>query len=45
MLGGTPRALDSLDLPVVGCNLYRDGALAATGAGGAVLGSPLLAVA
>ncbi len=45
VLGSTPRSLDSLDLPVVGCNLYRGGVLAATGAGGAVLGSPLLAVA
>lgn len=30
-----------MDLRLGGCNLHHDGALAATGAGGAVLGSPL----
>lgn len=41
-LGGTsPQALD---LRLVGCNLYRNGELVGTGAGGAVLGSPLSAV-
>jgi len=41
VLGGTPAALSGAALRLTGCNLYRNGALAGTGAGGAVLGSPL----
>lgn len=41
VLGSTPRALDAVDLRLSGCNLTRNGELAGTGAGGAVLGSPL----
>jgi 2-keto-4-pentenoate hydratase len=41
VLGSRPVALTGSDLRLVGCNLYRNGALAGTGAGGAVLGSPL----
>ncbi len=45
VLGATPTSLDGTDLRLVGCNLVRNGELVATGAGGAVLGSPLTAVA
>lgn len=45
VLASRPCALDTLDLRLVGCNLYRNGALVATGAGGAVLGDPVRAVA
>ncbi len=41
VLGSSPRALDAVDLRLGGCNLVRNGELAGTGAGGAVLGSPL----
>ena len=41
VLGGAPAALSGNDLRLVGCNLYHNGVLAGTGAGGAVLGSPL----
>jgi 2-keto-4-pentenoate hydratase len=41
VLGSTPRALDAVDLRLGGCNLVRNGEVAGTGAGGAVLGSPL----
>jgi 2-keto-4-pentenoate hydratase len=41
VLGSTPAALAGTDLRLVGCNLFHNGALAGTGAGGAVLGSPL----
>jgi 2-keto-4-pentenoate hydratase len=41
VLGSTPFALTGNDLRLTGCNLYRNGVLAGTGAGGAVLGSPL----
>ena len=41
VLGSSPRALDAVDLRLAGCNLIRNGELAGTGAGGAVLGSPL----
>ena len=41
VLGSTPAVLSSVDLRLAGCNLYRNGVLAGTGAGGAVLGSPL----
>lgn len=44
VLGAHPTAADTLDLRLAGCNLYRNGQLAATGAGGAVLGSPLSAL-
>jgi 2-keto-4-pentenoate hydratase len=41
VLGSTPTAPSAADLRLGGCNLYRNGELAATGAGGAVLGSPV----
>jgi 2-keto-4-pentenoate hydratase len=41
VLGSTPVALTGIDLRLAGCNLYRNGVLEGTGAGGAVLGSPL----
>ena len=41
VLGSTPAALSSVDLRLSGCNLHKNGELAGTGAGGAVLGSPL----
>jgi len=41
VLGSTPTSLSAVDLRLGGCNLHRNGALACTGAGGAVLGSPL----
>jgi 2-keto-4-pentenoate hydratase len=41
VLGSRPRRLDELDLRLGGCVLRRGGAVAGTGAGGAVLGSPL----
>jgi 2-keto-4-pentenoate hydratase len=44
VLGSTPRKLDGLDLAATGCLLARDGRLAETGAGGAVLGNPLNAL-
>jgi 2-keto-4-pentenoate hydratase len=44
VLGTTPVRPDGIDLALVGCLLHRDGVLAATGAGGAVLGSPLNAL-
>jgi 2-keto-4-pentenoate hydratase len=45
VLGSTPSAVDAADLRLVGCNLFGNGALVATGAGGAALGSPLLSLA
>lgn len=45
VLGSTPVSLNAVDLRLAGCNLYGRGALVATGAGGAVLGSPLLSLA
>lgn len=45
ILGSTPVALAGLDLRLAGCNLHKNGELAGTGAGGAVLGSPLTALA
>lgn len=45
VLGSSPTPLTGSNLALVGCNLYGNGALVASGAGGAVLGSPLLAVA
>lgn len=44
VLGSRPVPVDRLDLRLLGCNLVIDGVLAATGAGGAVLGSPLNAL-
>jgi 2-keto-4-pentenoate hydratase len=41
VLGSAPAALSGTDLRLVGCNLFHNGTLAGTGAGGAVLGSPL----
>jgi 2-keto-4-pentenoate hydratase len=44
VLGSTPTALGAVDLRLVGCVLHRGGELVATGAGGAVLGSPISAL-
>lgn len=44
VLGSRPTRPYALDLRLVGCNLVRNGELAATGAGGAVLGAPINAV-
>jgi 2-keto-4-pentenoate hydratase len=44
VLGSTPTALGDVDLRLAGCVLYGNGAVAATGAGGAVLGSPINAL-
>jgi 2-keto-4-pentenoate hydratase len=41
ILGSTPHALSEVDLRLSGCNLHKNGSLSGTGAGGAVLGSPL----
>ncbi|WP_264886965.1 2-keto-4-pentenoate hydratase [Dietzia sp. NCCP-2495] len=41
ILGSTPVGVRDVDLRLTGCNLYRNGELVATGAGGAVLGSPI----
>jgi 2-keto-4-pentenoate hydratase len=41
VLGSRPTPLGAVDLRLSGCNLHRNGELVATGAGGAVLGSPL----
>src|SRR3569833_277603 len=41
VLGSRPTALHDADLRLAGCVLHQNGAVAATGAGGAVLGSPL----
>lgn len=45
VLGSRPVRLGDVDLRLAGCNLFGDGDLAATGAGGAVLGSPLVSLA
>lgn len=45
VLASRPILPKSLDLRLAGCNLYRNGSLAATGAGGAVLGDPVRAIA
>lgn len=45
VLASKPVLPGALDLRLSGCNLYRDGSLVATGAGGAVLGDPARAVA
>lgn len=44
VLGGRPVRLSDVDLRLSGCNLHGNGDLVATGAGGAVLGSPLLSL-
>ncbi|MED7931125.1 2-keto-4-pentenoate hydratase [Nonomuraea sp. LP-02] len=44
VLGTRPVRLDGLDLALTGCLLYRGGVLEQTGAGGAVLGSPINAL-
>ena len=44
ILGSSPVPLAGVDLRLAGCNLHKNGELAGTGAGGAVLGSPLTAV-
>jgi 2-keto-4-pentenoate hydratase len=44
VLGSTPSKLEGLDLSAAGCLLSRDGRLAETGAGAAVLGNPLNAL-
>ncbi|MBK1786910.1 2-keto-4-pentenoate hydratase [Prauserella cavernicola] len=41
VLGSKPTPLSAVDLRLTGCTLHQNGALVATGAGGAVLGSPL----
>lgn len=45
VLGSRPVRPDSLDLSLAGCLLYRNGRIEGTGAGGAVLGSPVNALA
>lgn len=44
VLGSRPMSLRDLDLRLAGCTLHINGELVATGAGGAVLGSPLNAL-
>lgn len=44
VLGSTPTRIDQVDLRLAGCTLHRNGKVAATGAGGAVLGSPINAL-
>jgi 2-keto-4-pentenoate hydratase len=44
VLGGRPVKPDALDLSLTGCLLYRNGRIEGTGAGGAVLGSPVNAL-
>jgi 2-keto-4-pentenoate hydratase len=41
VLGGKPVLLHAVDLRLAGCSLHRNGEVVATGAGGAVLGSPI----
>jgi 2-keto-4-pentenoate hydratase len=45
VLGSRALQPDSVDLRLIGVNLYRNGSLEATGAGGAALGSPVVALA
>ncbi|MFE0025032.1 2-keto-4-pentenoate hydratase [Amycolatopsis sp. NPDC059021] len=45
VLGASPVDLSTVDLRLAGCVLYRRGAVAATGAGGLALGSPVNALA
>lgn len=44
VLGSTPVDIRDVDLRLSGCVLHRNGEVVATGAGGAVLGSPLTAL-
>lgn len=44
ILGSTPVGVRDVNLRLFGCNLHLNGELVATGAGGAVLGSPLTAL-
>ncbi len=44
VLGSRPIRPDSVDLALTGCLLYRNGRIEGTGAGGAVLGSPVNAL-
>ncbi|NLT30416.1 MAG: 2-keto-4-pentenoate hydratase [Propionibacterium sp.] len=44
VLGSRPTKLADVDLRLMGCNLFINGELRGTGAGGAVLGSPLNAL-
>ena len=44
VLGSTPTDIRDVDPRLLGCNLFSGGELVATGAGGAVLGSPVLAL-
>lgn len=44
VLGSTPRSLDGVDLRLTGAVLRRNGRIAHTGAGAAVLGSPISAL-
>jgi len=44
LLGSRPTGLRAVDLRLTGCTLHVNGRLAATGAGGAVLGSPINAL-
>jgi 2-keto-4-pentenoate hydratase len=44
VLGTRPVRADALNLALTGCLLHRNGVIAGTGAGGAVLGSPVNAV-
>jgi 2-keto-4-pentenoate hydratase len=44
VLGSRPVRAADIDLRLAGCVLHRNGELAATGAGGAVLGSPINAL-
>lgn len=41
VLGSTPTSIETVDLRLVGATLHRNGELVGTGAGGAVLGSPI----
>lgn len=45
VLGTSARELPGLDLRLMGCNLYRNGLLVGSGAGGAALGSPVSSLA
>lgn len=44
ILGSKPVPVQDVDLRLIGCNLYVNGEIVATGAGGAVLGSPINAL-
>ena len=45
VLGGRPTPVDAHDLRLLGCVVRKNGTVVATGAGGAALGNPILAVA